>query len=187
MKHHIALTLIVFIFCTGAAAQEMWTDHSATAKNKAYWGIGIDWVSVKSGNVFSFAPEYGRVLHKYLSIGVSGRMIWYATPEQGVAFSIHPYARLHTSFPHPLPNLYAEIGYDFRRRSYDGGSAAPGYYQDFGICPGIDISLSQKIHLFIHFSFTGYQWSRIDGRQSSSWKFFRTDSIDRLIGVYFYY
>lgn len=187
MKHLTALTVLIFIFCSYAAAQEMRTDHSATAKNRAYWGVGIDWVSVKQGNVFSFAPEYGRILNKYFSVGISGRMVWYATPEPGVAFNIHPYVKLHTSFPHPLPNLYAEIGYDFRRRSYDDGTAAPGYYQDFGIRPGIDISLSQKIHLFIQFTFTGYQWSRVNGQQSSSWKLFRSDSIDRLIGVYVYY
>ena len=187
MKQNIALAFIISIFCTSLSAQEMWTDHSATAKNRAYWGVSIDWVSVKSGNVFSFAPEYGRVLHKYFSVGISGRMIWYATPESGVAFNIHPYAKLHTSFPHPLPNLYAEIGYDFRLRSYDDQATAPAYYQDFGIRPGIDICLSPKVHLFIQFTFTGYQWSLVNGRQSSSWKLFRSDSTDRLIGVSIYY
>ena len=186
MKNRIVLTAIVSIFCTSAAAQEMWTDFSATAQKKSYWSVGIDWNRVESGNAFSIAPQYGRILNKYFSIGISGRLIWFATSAQGVALDFHPYAKVHTSFPHPLPNLYAEIGYDFRRRSYDDGTS-PSYYHDFGIRPGIDIAVSPNIHIFIQFSFTGYQWSRVDGEQTSSWKFFRTDSIDRLIGVYFYY
>ena len=187
MRNRIALTVIVFLcFCSSAAAQEMWTDFSATALRKSYWSVGIDWKRVESGNAFSIAPEYGRILNKYFSLGISGRLTWYATSLQGLSLNIHPYARIHTSFPHPLPNLYAEIGYDFRRRSYDDGSS-PSYYQDFGIRPGIDISLSPNVHMFIQFSFSGYQWSRVDGEVYSSWKLFRIESPDRLIGVYFYY
>lgn len=190
MKHldKIVILLLSLFLCTSAFGQEMWTDQSATARNKAYFGSGFDWVSTgRGGNAFSIAPEYGRILHKYASVGISGRMLWNASPGEGVAFNIHPYLRLHTSFPHPLPNLYADIGFDFRRMSYDDGVTVPAYSHDFGIRPGIDIALTQKIHLFIQVTFSGYQWSHAEGKTTSTWKLFRHDIIDRLMGVYIYY
>lgn len=186
MRKYIIVALLSLIagpvFC-----QEMWTDHSATAKNKAFFGVGVDLVNVTGGVVFSIAPEYGRILNKYMSVGGSARLIWHAAGDASTILNFHPYLRLNTSFPSPLPNLFVDIGYDFRRVRYDDRSIQPSYYQDLGIRPGLDIHLSDKIHLFIMITFSGYQWSRVDGHESSSWKLFRHDTIDRLIGVYFYY
>ncbi|MBR4685868.1 MAG: hypothetical protein IKP04_05000 [Candidatus Methanomethylophilaceae archaeon] len=99
-------------------SQQVWSpDSSATAKNKAYAGLGLDWQKGQDkGNVFSIAAEYGRILNKNASLGVSGRVTWEATTNSGTAFNIHPFLRLHTSFPLPFPNLFVDIGYDFRRR-----------------------------------------------------------------------
>ena len=52
--------------------------------------------------------EYGRILQKYAALGVSGRVMWLATADAGMAFSIHPYLRVNTSFPHPLPRSLAD-------------------------------------------------------------------------------
>lgn len=64
------LAVVAAFMSTSVFAQEMWTDHSATDKSMAYYGGGIDWVSVKQGHAFSLAPEYGRILHKYVSAGI---------------------------------------------------------------------------------------------------------------------
>lgn len=94
---------------------------------------------------------------------------------------------INTSFPHPLPNLFVEIGYDIRRRAFDNADAKPAYFQDFGLRPGLDISLSERVHLFFRFSFSGYQWSLADSVESHSWTLFRHDFTDRTVGVFFYF
>lgn len=184
----LLLTTTLFFLSTCAFAQEAWTDHSATARNKAYVGVGMDGQKAKDkGSVFSVEAEYGRILQKYATLGVSGRVMWLATADAGMAFSIHPYLRVNTSFPHPLPNLFVEIGYDIRRRAFDNADAKPAYFQDFGLRPGLDISLSERVHLFFRFSFSGYQWSLADGVESHSWTLFRHDFTDRTVGVFFYF
>lgn len=170
-------------------SQQVWSpDSSATAKNKAYAGLGLDWQKGHDkGDVFSIAAEYGRILNKNASLGVSGRVTWEATTHSGTAFNIHPFLRLNTSFQHPLPNLFVDIGYDFRRRTHDGQNTRPVYFQDFGLRPGLDIALAKKVHLFLQISFTGYAWSLVEGIESSSWEFFRYDYSDRTVGLSFYF
>ena len=144
---------------------------TAATRNKAYVGVGLDGQKAKDkGSVFSVEAEYGRILQKYAALGVSGRVMWLAT-----------------SFPHPLPNLFVEIGYDIRRRAFDNADAKPAYFQDFGLRPGLDISLSERVHLFFRFSFSGYQWSLADSVESHSWTLFRHDFTDRTVGVFFYF
>lgn len=170
-------------------SQQVWSpDSSATAKNKAYAGLGLDWQKGQDkGNVFSIAAEYGRILNKNASLGVSGRVTWEATTSSGTAFNIHPFLRLHTSFPLPFPNLFVDIGYDFRRRPHDDRNTRPACFQDFGFRPGLDIALAKKVHLFLQVSFIGYAWSLVDDTESSSWELFRYDYPDRTAGLSFYF
>ena len=137
---------------------------------------------------FSIGAEYGRILNRNICLGISGRHLWYGTSsDHGTAFDVHPYVRITTSFHRFIPNLFADIGYDFRRRAYDDSSMAPTYSHDFGIRPGIMVDVAGWFYLFIQFSFTGYQWSRSGDEISSSWTFFRHDYQDRCAGVFFYF
>lgn len=185
----ISLYLLLLLLSLPAFSQQVWsTDSSATAKNRAYAGLGLDWQRGQDkGTVFSIAAEYGRIIHKHASLGVSGRVMHDATIDAGKACNIHPFLRLHTAFPHPLPNLFVDIGYDFRRQTRDDGMTQPASYQDLGLRPGLDIALAKKVHLFLQISFTGYAWSTVDGTKYSSWHFLRYDSPDRTVGMSFYF
>ena len=56
--------------------------------------------------MFSVEAEYGRILQKYAALGVSGRVMWLATADAGMAFSIHPYLRLTPRFRIPCPGAW---------------------------------------------------------------------------------
>ena len=173
-----------------ALAQEVWDPNtSPTAMHKAYGGVLFDLQNARNnGSVFSIGAEYGRILNRNICLGISGRHLWYGTSsDHGTAFDVHPYVRITTSFHRFIPNLFADIGYDFRRRAYDDSSMAPTYSHDFGIRPGIMVDVAGWFYLFIQFSFTGYQWSRSGDEISSSWTFFRHDYQDRCAGVFFYF
>ena len=103
----LLLTTTLFFLSTCAFAQEAWTDHSARARNKAYVGVGLDGQKAKDkGSVFSVEAEYGRILQKYAALGVSGRVMWLATADAGMAFSINPYLRLTPRFRIPCPGAW---------------------------------------------------------------------------------
>lgn len=182
----IILIVSLLIACTGVHAQGLWgSEESVFAQHRYYASVGIGWVHPRGGgNVFSVAPEFGHILDKHFSVGVSGRFMVYASEGAGTVIDIHPYFRLHTSFPTYVPNLYADIGYDFRRRAYDNG-AAPGYYHDFGIRPGFVMKLADHFLVFFQIGFLGYQWSRVDGKEAASWKAFRFDNHDHGVGFSF--
>lgn len=173
-----------------AQAQEMWDPNtSPTATHKAYGGVLFDLQNArKSGSVFSVGLEYGRVLHRNICLGISGRYMGYGTSsDRGSAFDVHPYVRIITSFHRYIPNLFVDVGYDFRRRSYDDRSMVPMYSHDFGIRPGIMVDVAGWFYVFLQFSFTGFQWSRTGEAVTSSWTFFRHDYQDRLAGVFLYF
>ena len=191
MKHFaLFISFILALASITAAAQEKWDPNtSPTATHKAYGGVLFDLQNARNnGSVFSIGAEYGRILNRNICLGISGRHLWYGTSsDHGTAFDVHPYVRITTSFHRFIPNLFADIGYDFRRRAYDDSSMAPTYSHDFGIRPGIMVDVAGWFYLFIQFSFTGYQWSRSGDEISSSWTFFRHNYQDRCAGVFFYF
>lgn len=180
----IILLLSLLIVCAGVHGQGLWgSDESVFAQHTYYASVGFGWGHPKGGgNVFSVSPEFGRILDKHLSLGVSGRFMFYGSEGAGTVINIHPYFRLNTSFPAYFPNLFADIGYDFRRRTYDSG-ASPGYYHDFGIRPGLVIKLIDRFLFFFQFGFLGYQWGRENGKEFDGWKLFRFDFQDHGVGV----
>lgn len=182
------LILIFSMLSIGSVVygQHLWnSDESAFARQRYYASVGIGWVHPRgSGNVFSVSPEFGQILDKHFSVGISGRFMVYGSNEAGTVINVHPYFRLHTSFPTFFPNLFADIGYDFRRRTYDSGAVA-SYHHDLGIRPGIVIKLADSFLLFFQLGFMGYQWNRVDGTESSGWKFFRFDYNDHGVGACF--
>lgn len=184
------LILIIFLFLAGqlAYAQRIWgSAESLFAKNKYYANIGIGWASQKGGgNIVSIVPEVGRILNKHASVGLSGRIMFYGTANPGTLLNFHPYFRLQTSFPYAIPNIFVDIGFDFRRRAFDGGNIA-NYYMDFGIRPGLNIRVSDFVSIFLRGSFSGYQWSRENGAETARWKLFRFDDFDHCVGVSFFF
>ena len=191
MKHFaLFISFILALASITAAAQEKWDPNtSPTAMHKAYGGVLFNLQNVRNnGSVFSIGAEYGRILNRNICLGISGRHLWYGTSsDRGTAFDVHPYVRITTSFHRFIPNLFVDISYDFRRRSYDDGGVAPTYSHDFGIRPGIMVDVAGWFYLFIQFSFTGYQWSRTGEAITSSWTFFRHDYQDCCAGVFFYF
>lgn len=191
MKRIICFILAGWVLSsTSVLAQEVWDPNtSPTATHKAYSGVLFDLQNTRNnGSVFSVGLEYGRILNRNICLGVSGRFLWYGTSSnRGTAFGVNPYVRITTSFHRYIPNLFADIGYNFRRRTYDDSSMAPRYSHDFGIRPGLMVDVAGWFYLFIQFSFTGYQWSRAGEEISSSWTFFRHEELDRCAGVFFYF
>lgn len=191
MKRLVCIILVGWVLsAVPTPAQEVWDPNtSPTATHRTYGGVLFDLQNARNGgSVFSVGAEYGRILHRNLCLGISGRYMGYGTSsDRGGAFDVHPYVRIITSFHRYVPNLFVDIGYDFRRRSYDNVSMAPAYSHDFGIRPGIMIDVAGWFYLFIQFSFTGYQWSRTGEAITSSWTFFRHDYQDRCAGVFFYF
>ena len=191
MKQLVCFILAGWVLSSAPTlAQEVWDPNtSPTATHKAYGGVLFDLHNTRNnGSVFSAGLEYGHILNRNLCLGISGRYLWYGTSSyRGTAFDVRPYVRITTSFHRFIPNLFADIGYDFRRRAYDDNGKVPTYSHDFGIRPGIIINVADWFYLFIQFSFTGYQWSRTGEEITSSWTLFRHNDVDRCAGVYFYF
>ena len=190
MKHFILTVSLFLTLLSPAGAQEIWDPNtSPTATSKSYGGILFDLKNAREGGrVFSIGLEYGRILNRNICLGITGRYMGYGTSsDPGTAFCAHPYARITTSMPHLIPNLFADIGYDFRRRAYNNVSTAPTVSHEIGIRPGLVINVADWFFLFIQFSFSGYQWCRTGDAATSSWTSFRHDYQDRCAGLYFYF
>ena len=191
MKKLYLLALLLFS-CNLVFGQEVEAidlgerDQSITALNRNYYGAAVFIQRVDHGSVCSVTPEFGHIINNYISMGINGKLMWYNTSDPGMAIVVHPYARFHTSFPRPFPNLFLDLGYDFSRRSYDKAGRMPTYCHDFGLRPGLIVPFSSHFALFMQISFWGYQWTQTDGVRSSSWKFFRHDANDIAVGFCFY-
>lgn len=183
------ITIVFLLFtCSLMYGQSIWSsDGCSFAKHKYYANLGLGWASPRGGgNILSIAPEIGRILGKHTSIGLSGRLMFYGGDGLGSLINLHPYIRCQTAFPSAIPNLFVDIGSDFRRRTYDGGTSTT-YALDFGIRPGIIIRFTDFFSFFMMGTFSGYQWSRADGTETGNWKAFRFDYFDHCVGVSFFF